>query len=55
MPKKRDSKAGNGLLLTLFQAAFGLLIAFLANLEGFVIEIKSVAPVAEDNIVSLKA
>ena len=38
--KKRDSKASNGSLLTIFQAAFSLPIAFSASVEGSVIEIK---------------
>ena len=55
MLKKLDSKASNGSLLVLFQAAFGLLIAFSASVEGCVIEMKPAAPVSEDNAVSLKA
>ena len=55
MLKKRDSKAGNGSLFSLFQAEFGLPIAFSASVEGSVIEMKSVAPVPEDNALSLKA
>ena len=50
--RKRDSKAGNSLLLTLFQAVFGLPIA---SVKGSVIEMKPAAPVPEDNMVSLKA
>ena len=51
----RDSKVGNGSLLTLFQVVFGLLIAFSTSVEGSVIEMKSAAPVPEDITVSLKA
>ena len=52
--EREISKAGNGSLLnTLFQVVFGLPIAFLASVDG--IEMKSAAPVPEDNVVSLKA
>ena len=54
MLKKRDSKACDGLLLSLFPA-FGLPIAFSASVEGSVIELKLAAPIPEDNTVSLKA
>ena len=55
MHKMRDYKAGNGSLLTVFQAAFGLPIAFSASLKGSVMEIKPAGPVSEDNMVSLNA
>ena len=42
-------------MLMLFQVAVGLPIAFSASVEGFVIEMKTTAPVTEDNVVSLKA
>ena len=53
--QERDSKAGNASLLSLFQAAFGLPIAFSASVEGSVVELKPAVPVPEDNAVSLKA
>ena len=40
---------------TLFQVAFGLLIAFSTSLESSVIEVKPAAPVTVDTTVSLKA
>ena len=40
---------------SLFQAAFDLLIAFSASVEGSVIEMKPIALIPEDNVVSLKA
>ena len=40
---------------TLFWVAFRVPIAFLASVEGSVIEMKSAASVPEDNVVSLKA
>ena len=46
---------GNDSLLMLFQAVFGLPIAFSASVEGSVIEMKLAAPVPEDNAASLKA
>ena len=52
--KKRDSKEDNGSLLTIFQAVFGLPIAFSVSVEGSIIEIKPATPVPEDNTVSLK-
>ena len=57
MLKKRDSKAGDGSLLSLFpiQAALSLPIAFSASVEGSVIEMKPAALIPEDNAVSLKA
>ena len=45
----------NSLLFTLFQVAFGLLIAFSTSLEGSAIEMKPTAPVSVDTAVSLKA
>ena len=51
----RRLEAGNDSLLTLFQAAFGLAIAFSASVEGSVLEMKPAAPVPEVNAVSLKA
>ena len=53
--KKRDSKAGNGSLFSLFKAAFVLLIAYSASVEGSVIKMKPTAPVPEYNTISLKA
>ena len=44
-----------GLLLTLFQAAFGLPIAFSESVEGSVIEMKPTVSVPGDNVVSPKA
>ena len=41
--QERDSKAGNDTLLTLFQVAFGLLIASSVSVEGSVIEMKPAA------------
>ena len=52
---QEESNTRLSLLLTLFQAAFGLQIAFSASLEGSVIEMKPTAPVLEDNAVSPKA
>ena len=48
-------QASDDSLLALFQAAFGLPVAFSASLEGSVIEMKPTAPVPEDNAVSPKA
>ena len=45
----------NSSLFTLFQVAFGPLIAFSTSLEGSAIEIKPAAPVPVDTAVSLKA
>ena len=43
------------LVLTLFQVAFGLPIAFWTSVEGSVIEMKSATLVPQDTVVSLKA
>ena len=55
--KKRDSKPGMARCsrYSLFQAAFGLPIAFSASVEGSVIEMKPAALIPEDNVVSLKS
>ena len=53
--KPRDSKVGNDSMLTLFQAAFGIPIAFSASVEGSATEMKPSVPVPEDKAVSLKA
>ena len=53
--QERGTLAGNGSLLMLFQAAFGLPIAFSAIVKGSVIEMKPTAGVAKDIMVSLKA
>ena len=45
----------NSSLFTLFQVAFGLLIAFSTSLEGSAIEMKPAAPVPVDTTVGLKA
>ena len=51
---RRDStKVGNGLLLSLFQVVFDLLITFSASVESSVIEMKPAAPVPVNNAVSL--
>ena len=39
----------------IFQAAYGLPIAFSASVEGAVIEMKPATPVPEDNMASPKA
>ena len=39
--------------MCLFQIAIGLLIAFSASVEGFVIKMKPAAPVPEDNTIKL--
>ena len=54
-PLKKSPTQGYGSLLTLFQAAFGLSIAFSASVEGSVVEMKPTAPVPENNVVSPKA
>ena len=50
---KNETPKADDSLLTLFQVAFGLPIAFSVNVEGSVIEMKPVAPAApEDNAVA---